>query len=56
MGIGSRRAMTSAATALLLCFVTAGTAAATEEPSDDMAISADQTTDCEDGDGTVQGV
>lgn len=43
--------MTSAATALLLCFVTAGTAVATEEPSDDTAISADQTRDINDRQG-----
>lgn len=46
MGIGSRRASTSAATAaLLFCFATAGTAAAEEVPADDMAVSADQTTE-----------
>ncbi|MFD7279195.1 hypothetical protein ACFV80_19670 [Streptomyces sp. NPDC059862] len=46
MGIGSRRASTGAATAaLLLCFATAGTAAAEEVPADDTAASADETTD-----------
>src|SRR5690348_9658325 len=53
MGISSRRAMTSAATALLLCLMTAGTAAAQEVPldgtspdstaSDSTATPADQT-------------
>ncbi|MEV2227680.1 hypothetical protein AB0H69_03710 [Streptomyces phaeochromogenes] len=52
MGIGSRRASTSAATtALLLCFGTVGTAAAEEAPVDDTAISADQTTDINDRQG-----
>ncbi|MGV9344436.1 hypothetical protein ACWDSD_06410 [Streptomyces spiralis] len=58
MGISSRRAVTGAATALLLCLMTAGTAAAEEAPSDstasdsaasdNTAISADQTTDIND--------
>lgn len=53
MGISSRRALTGAATALLLCLTTAGTAAADEAPSDSAAsastaISADQTTDIND--------
>lgn len=56
MGISSRRAVTGAATALLLCIMTAGTAAAEEEPSDSgasdsTAISADQTTDINDRQG-----
>ncbi|MEV6840830.1 hypothetical protein AB0N17_41230 [Streptomyces sp. NPDC051133] len=60
MGISSRRAMTGAATALLLCLTTAGTAAAEEAPSDtasdsaasaSTAISADQTTDINDRQG-----
>jgi hypothetical protein len=56
MGIGSRRAVTGAATALLLCIVGAGTAAAEEVPSDSAAsdstaISADQTTDINDRQG-----
>ncbi|MGV9249776.1 hypothetical protein [Streptomyces sp. NPDC003710] len=58
MGISSRRAVTGAATALLLCLMTAGTAAAEEVPSDSTAsgntashstaISTDQTTDIND--------
>jgi hypothetical protein len=56
MGISSRRAVTGAATALLLCIMTAGTAAAEEGPSDSAAsdstaISADQTTDINDRQG-----
>ncbi|MFF9409063.1 hypothetical protein ACF1B0_26595 [Streptomyces anandii] len=61
MGISSGRAVTGAATALLLCIVTAGTAAAEEVPSDSTAsdsaasvstaISADQTTDVNDRQG-----
>ncbi|MET9910425.1 hypothetical protein ABZZ74_27100 [Streptomyces sp. NPDC006476] len=61
MGISSRRARTSAATALLLCFMTAGTAAAEEVPAGgtasetaaSTAISADQTTDINDRQGWV---
>jgi hypothetical protein len=49
MGIGPRRAATGAATALLLCFVTVGTASADELPTgDNSAISADQTADIND--------
>ncbi|MFI9647392.1 hypothetical protein ACIHAA_13995 [Streptomyces sp. NPDC052040] len=58
MGISSRHALTSAATALLLCLVTAGTASAEEVPADNVtpngsvsdsaAISASQTTDMND--------
>ncbi|RPF34734.1 hypothetical protein [Streptomyces sp. TLI_185] len=56
MGISSRRAVTGAATALLLCLVTAGTATAEETPSDSTAsdstaISADQTTEINDRQG-----
>ncbi|MFB7758355.1 hypothetical protein ACFC18_53785, partial [Streptomyces sp. NPDC056121] len=52
MGIGSRHALTSVATAaLLLCFGTVGTAVAEEVPSDDTAVSADQTTDINDRQG-----
>ncbi|MFJ9350269.1 hypothetical protein [Streptomyces sp. NPDC101237] len=61
MGISSRRAVTGAATALLLCLVTGGTAVAEEAPSgsttsdsaasDNTAISADQTTDVNDRQG-----
>ncbi|MEV2193051.1 hypothetical protein AB0I02_18980 [Streptomyces phaeochromogenes] len=52
MGIGSRRASTGAATAaMLLCFGTAGTAAAEEVPADNTAASADQTTDINDRQG-----
>ncbi|MFF3414899.1 hypothetical protein ACFYW9_09395 [Streptomyces sp. NPDC002698] len=51
MGIGSRRAVTGAATALLLFFATAGAATAEEGPSDDTTISADQTTDINDRQG-----
>ncbi|MFF2425859.1 hypothetical protein [Streptomyces mirabilis] len=51
MGIDSRRAVTGAATALLLCFVTAGAAAAEDGPSDGTAMSADQTTDINDRQG-----
>ncbi|MFI1212558.1 hypothetical protein ACH4UV_33740 [Streptomyces sp. NPDC020802] len=51
MGISSRRAGTGAATtALLLCFGTAGTAAA-EEALDDSVVSADQTTEINDRQG-----
>ncbi|MER5911959.1 hypothetical protein ABT124_15995 [Streptomyces sp. NPDC001982] len=51
MGIGSRRAMTGAATALLLCFGMAGTAAAEEAPSDNTTVSDDQTADINDNQG-----
>jgi hypothetical protein len=52
MGIGSRRALTSAATAaLLLCFGTVGPAVADEVPADDTAGSVDQTTDINDRQG-----
>ncbi|MER8017488.1 hypothetical protein ACIQ7S_04355 [Streptomyces griseoluteus] len=37
MGLSSRRALTSAATALLFCLVTAGTASAEESPTDHTA-------------------
>ncbi|WP_307628020.1 hypothetical protein [Streptomyces turgidiscabies] len=49
--MSSRRALTSAATALLLCLATAGAAVAEEVPSDSTAISADQTTDINDRQG-----
>ncbi|MGC0330937.1 hypothetical protein RKD23_003927 [Streptomyces sp. SAI-170] len=49
MGISSRRALTSAATALLLGLTTAHTAAAEEVPSESTA--ADQTTDINDRQG-----
>ncbi|MFE6175313.1 hypothetical protein [Streptomyces sp. NPDC056464] len=56
MGIGSRRASTGAATAvLLLCFATAGTAAADEAPTDDTAVSADQTIEVNDEQGWEDG-
>ncbi|MGA5041646.1 hypothetical protein ACPCA8_32000 [Streptomyces capoamus] len=49
MGIGSRRVVTGAATALLLCFVTAGTATAEESPvGDTNTTTADQTTEIND--------
>ncbi|MFI9769344.1 hypothetical protein ACIHJG_21105 [Streptomyces sp. NPDC052415] len=52
MGIGTRRALTSAATAALLaCIGTLGTAAADEVPADDTAVSDDQTTDINDRQG-----
>ncbi|MDT9701856.1 hypothetical protein [Streptomyces sp. P17] len=52
MGIGTRHASTGAATAaLLLCFGTAGTAAAEEVPADDLVVSADETTDINDRQG-----
>ncbi|MCX4740815.1 hypothetical protein [Streptomyces antibioticus] len=50
MGISSRRALTSAAIALLLCLTAAGTAAAEDVPSDGSA-AADQTTDINDRQG-----
>ncbi|MFH9549177.1 hypothetical protein [Streptomyces sp. NPDC017435] len=55
MGIGSRRAATGAATALLLCFVTAGAAAAEEVPSESTAIGADQTADVNGREGWEDG-
>ncbi|MFF3990207.1 hypothetical protein ACFY0B_37245 [Streptomyces sp. NPDC001797] len=61
MGISSRRAVTGVATALLLCFMTAGPAVAEDAPSDgatpdgaaadSTAISAEQTTDVNDRQG-----
>lgn len=52
MGIGSRRASTGAATAaLLLCFGAVGTAAAEEAPAEDIAMSADETTEINDRQG-----
>ncbi|MFI9249628.1 hypothetical protein [Streptomyces sp. NPDC053069] len=48
--------MTGAATALLLCFVTAGTAAAEDVPSDNAEISASQTTDVNDRQGWEDGI
>ncbi|MFJ3284344.1 hypothetical protein ACIPMW_03530 [Streptomyces sp. NPDC086669] len=52
MGIGSRRASTGAATAVLLfCFGTVGTATAEEAPADDTSFTADEKSDINDRQG-----